>query len=103
MIVVFAPAPCTVIRVAAAWTLSPPSWALSVYVPAGTTITSSAVFPLAAAAASAPRIVHATAVQPVPAVSAVVLTVNVAACAGAATASAKSPAKRAARTRISRH
>ena len=48
-------------------------------------------------------IVHATAVQPVPAVSAVVLTVNVAACAGAATPSAKSPAKRAARTRISRH
>ena len=65
---------------------------------------SSAVFPLAAAALMRGAQGAAVVGQPAgAAVSAVVLTVNVAAWAGAAAASATSPAKRAARTRIWRH
>ena len=103
MIVAFAPAPWIVIRVAEAGTLSAAELRVERVRPGRDD--DHVVGRVAVGRGGGERAADraTTAVQPVPAVSAVVLTVNVAACAGAATASATSPAKRAARTRISRH
>jgi hypothetical protein len=91
--VVFAPAPCSVIRVADEPTASG-ACALIEYWPSGMTITSSVVLPLSVAAAIADRSVHATAVQPLTAKSSSgVVTVKV---------SARAAAGNSARTTIAR-
>src|SRR5688572_19713804 len=90
MIVLLAPAPWIVIRVASFGTLSVPSCELSGYVPAGIATMSSVVL-FAAAALIALRTVQTAGQPAAPAMSSVRLTVNVAALAvpGARSASAR--------------